>query len=184
MELSVKRRGPPSGADRASRWVVFPVLKRQATIRQDEAASTMTLNQLSDLTRSVLAETDDELFGVGPNLPLGSFRSVAPRIFSAPDLRTMLIWMDSFGSTEDLQRSRPAHDADLDGLSDLGAHPSASHRGRARWRHARANSRRPPAGRSRAPRGRRVDRLHHGPIGWAIGPSRAPRIPGNALRGT
>ncbi|MBP7406079.1 MULTISPECIES: hypothetical protein [Candidatus Neomicrothrix] len=54
----------------------------------------MTLNQLSDLTRSVLAETDDELFGVGPNLPLGSFRSVAPRIFSAPDLRTMLIWMD------------------------------------------------------------------------------------------
>ena len=94
MELSVKRRGPPSGADRASRWVVFPVLKRQATIRQDEAASTMTLNQLSDLTRSVLAETDDELFGVGPNLPLGSFRSVAPRIFSAPDLRTMLIRMD------------------------------------------------------------------------------------------
>ncbi|CCM64432.1 hypothetical protein BN381_40046 [Candidatus Microthrix parvicella RN1] len=73
---------------------MFPVLKRQATIRQDEAASTMTLNQLSDLTRSVLAETDDELFGVGPNLPLGSFRSVAPRIFSAPDLRTMLIWMD------------------------------------------------------------------------------------------
>ena len=64
MELSVKRRGPPSGADRASRWVVFPGLKRQATIRQDEAASTMMLNQLSDLTRSVLAETDDELFGL------------------------------------------------------------------------------------------------------------------------
>ena len=46
----------------------------------------MTLNQLSDLTRSIWAETDAELFGVGPNLLLGSFRLVAPRTFSAPDL--------------------------------------------------------------------------------------------------
>ncbi|MBK6969671.1 MAG: hypothetical protein IPH29_11330 [Candidatus Microthrix sp.] len=53
----------------------------------------MTLNQLSGLTRSIWAETDDELFRVGPNLALGTWqlRLVAPRIFSAPDLRTMLI---------------------------------------------------------------------------------------------
>ncbi len=48
----------------------------------------VTLNQLSELTRSICvwAETDAELFGVGPNLLLGSFRLVAPRTFSAPDL--------------------------------------------------------------------------------------------------
>ena len=72
-------------------------LLRSARIPDDVAytpRARVTLNQLSGLTRSIWAETDDDLFGVGPNLPLGSFRLVAPRIFSAPDLRSMLIRMD------------------------------------------------------------------------------------------
>lgn len=54
----------------------------------------VTLSQLSDLTRGMWAATADELFGVGPHVPLGSFRLIAPSLFSAPDLRTMLIRMD------------------------------------------------------------------------------------------
>ena len=84
--LNAERQGLELGA-----------LLRSARIPDDVAynpRARVTLNQLSGLTRSIWAETDDELFGVGPNLALGSFRSVAPRIFSAPDLRTMLIWMD------------------------------------------------------------------------------------------
>lgn len=72
-------------------------LLRSASIPDDVAYSgraRVTLNQLSDLTRSIWAVTGDELLGVGPPVPLGSLRLIAPSVFAAPDLRTMLIRMD------------------------------------------------------------------------------------------
>lgn len=54
----------------------------------------ITLDQLSDLTRALWKLTDDELFGVGPAVPLGSFRLMARSMLGVPDLRTMLIRMD------------------------------------------------------------------------------------------
>lgn len=72
-------------------------LLRSASIPDGVAYSgraRVTLNQLADLTRSIWAATGDELFGVGPPVPLGSFRLIAASIFSAPDLRTMLIRLD------------------------------------------------------------------------------------------
>lgn len=72
-------------------------LLRSAGISPDVVRSgraRVTLDQLSDLTRSYWTATGDELFGAGPHVPLGSFRLVARSMFTAPDLRTMLIRMD------------------------------------------------------------------------------------------
>lgn len=77
-------------------YEIGPLL-RSAGIREDvayDARARVTLDQLSDMTRALWAVTGDELFGVGPAVPIGSFRLVARSMLTAPDLRTMLIRMD------------------------------------------------------------------------------------------
>lgn len=67
--LNAERQGLELGA-----------LLRSARIPDDVAynpRARVTLNQLSGLTRSIWAETDDELFGVGPNLALGTWHLAA-----------------------------------------------------------------------------------------------------------
>ena len=55
-------------------------LLRAARIPDDVAynpRARVTLTQLSNLTRGIWAATDDELFGVGPNLALGTWHLAA-----------------------------------------------------------------------------------------------------------
>lgn len=54
----------------------------------------VTLDQLAAVTRVLWVTTDDELFGLGPPVPLGTFRLIARSALGAPDLRTFLIRFD------------------------------------------------------------------------------------------
>lgn len=50
----------------------------------------VTIEQAADATRRVWALTGDELFALGPPIPLGTFRLIARSIIGSPDLRTVL----------------------------------------------------------------------------------------------
>jgi len=54
----------------------------------------VTLDQLAALTRELWRTTGDELFGLGPPLPLGTFRLLARGCVAAGDLREFLIRLD------------------------------------------------------------------------------------------
>lgn len=72
-------------------------LLREAGISDDVAwnpRARVTLGQLAKVTRAVWEVTGDELFGVGPPVPLGSFRLMARSMVAAPDLREMLVRID------------------------------------------------------------------------------------------
>lgn len=60
----------------------------------DNPRTRVTLGQLAAVTRRLWAITDDELFGLGPRVPLGTFRLIARSTIGVPDLRTMLVRMD------------------------------------------------------------------------------------------
>lgn len=54
----------------------------------------VTVEQAAKVTRDVWRLTDDELFGIGPPIPRGTFQLVAMSLIHGPDLRTMLTRMD------------------------------------------------------------------------------------------
>lgn len=75
---------------------VVPLL-REAGISDDvvwNSGARVTLGQLASVTRGLWSSTGDELFGVGPPVPLGTFRLVARSLLSAPNAREMLVRMD------------------------------------------------------------------------------------------
>ncbi|WP_116199739.1 AraC family transcriptional regulator [Amycolatopsis circi] len=65
-----------------------PALLRRLGIRPDRTG--VTRRQVSDLTRELWLQTDDELFALGPRAPRGLFRLVVRSIAPAPDLRAVL----------------------------------------------------------------------------------------------
>jgi AraC-like DNA-binding protein len=72
-------------------------LLREAGISDDvayNARAQVTLDQLAAVMRSLWALTGDEMFGVGPHVPLGTFRLLTRSVIGAPDLREVLIRMD------------------------------------------------------------------------------------------
>ncbi len=76
-----------------SRGQEWGPLLREAGISEDmprHPRARATLGQLSTLTRLLWINTGDELFGLGPPVPLGTFRVVARSAMGASDLREML----------------------------------------------------------------------------------------------
>lgn len=95
---------------------VEPLL-RQAGISHRVAvdpAARVTLGQLAAVTRGLWLVTGDELFGLGPPVPLGTFRLLARSALTSPDLRTLLIRFDQ-GS--EVITGLPRIEAELDPAS-------------------------------------------------------------------
>ncbi|WP_134728823.1 AraC family transcriptional regulator [Amycolatopsis nivea] len=65
-----------------------PALLHRLGIRPDRTG--VTRQQVSELTRELWLQTDDELFALGPRAPRGLFRLVVRSVAPAPDLRTAL----------------------------------------------------------------------------------------------
>lgn len=71
---------------------VVPLL-RDAGIPEDvagHAKARITVGQFGRAARRLLVLTDDELFGLGPRVPRGTFRLIGLSLIHAPDLRTVL----------------------------------------------------------------------------------------------
>ncbi|WP_158642228.1 AraC family transcriptional regulator [Actinomadura sp. WAC 06369] len=81
------RIGERQGLDSAS-------LLRRAGIAADVASPTtgagVTLSQAAELTQELWILTGDELFGLGPAVPLGSFQLMMRSVIHVPDLRAAL----------------------------------------------------------------------------------------------
>lgn len=76
-----------------SRGQEWGPLLREAGISEEiphHPQARATLGQMCTLTRLLWINTGDELFGLGPPVPLGTFRVVARSAMGAPDLREML----------------------------------------------------------------------------------------------
>ncbi|RSM89713.1 AraC family transcriptional regulator [Kibdelosporangium aridum] len=72
---------------------VMPLL-RAAGIPGDIAyrpKTRVTIEQMAKVTRGLWQLTNDELFGIGPPIPLGTMKFVALSIIHAPDLREVII---------------------------------------------------------------------------------------------
>ncbi|MFB9930424.1 AraC family transcriptional regulator ligand-binding domain-containing protein [Amycolatopsis halotolerans] len=65
-----------------------PALLRRLGIPPDRTG--VTRQQVSELTRELWLQTDDELFALGPRAPRGLFRLVVRSVAPAPDLRAAL----------------------------------------------------------------------------------------------
>ncbi|ONI81263.1 hypothetical protein ALI144C_22325 [Actinosynnema sp. ALI-1.44] len=76
------------------RGVDITPLLRAAGIPGDIAyrpKTRVTVEQMAKVTQDLWKLTDDELFGIGPPIPLGTLKFVTLSIIHAPDLRTVII---------------------------------------------------------------------------------------------
>lgn len=60
----------------------------------DQPLARVTVEQVAKATRAVWRLTDDELFGLGPPIPRGTFRFVGLAIIHAPDLREVVVRLE------------------------------------------------------------------------------------------
>ncbi|RZQ63908.1 AraC family transcriptional regulator [Amycolatopsis suaedae] len=98
---------------------VLPIL-RDAGIPADIAyrpKTRVTVEQMSEVTRELWTLTQDELFGLGPPMPLGTLKYVALSLVHAPDLREVGIRASGATKVTGVPRIRVEYGADTSRLT-------------------------------------------------------------------